>query len=118
MKKILGCILVLLLSACSNKNGGGSTGAAASSSPTSSSPTAQTNGIVQLSWVASTDLPTGYLIEQSTNGTTFTQVSTAASGTTTVMVSGLTRGQTYYFRMRASNSGGDSPYTPIVSATP
>jgi len=70
---------------------------------------------VQLTWTAVAGQQTGFYIEQSTDGITFTQIQTIPSPTTTTTVTGLTAGQKYYFRIRAYNSLGSSPYTTVVS---
>jgi predicted phage tail protein len=78
---------------------------------------------VQITWAASSGSPSGYYVEQSSNGVNFTQVQSVA--TTTATVSGLTLGSTYYFRVRAYNPAGDSGYTattvvsiPVPSPSP
>ncbi len=59
---------------------------------------------------------TGYKIEQSSNGVSFAQVGTVAANVTTYS-SKLPRGTNWYwFRVRASAAGGDSPYSNVVKA--
>ncbi len=75
---------------------------------------------INLTWTDPTVAPntaTGYLIEQSTDGTTFTQVTTAPAGSTALAIGGLSPLTTYYFRIRGFNSLGDSPYSNIASDT-
>jgi hypothetical protein len=56
----------------------------------------------------------GYTIEESTDGTTFTPVGTAAAGATTFVVSGLQVSTTYSFRVAAFNGHGASGYSNVV----
>ena len=69
-----------------------------------------------LSWPTSSGIITGYKIEQSTNDQTFTQI-LSVGATNSATVSGLAVGSTYYFRVRAYNAGGNSPYSPITPFT-
>jgi hypothetical protein len=68
---------------------------------------------VQLTWGLSPGSPTGYQVEQSLDGTTFSQVQQLGLVTTT-KVTGLASGRTYYFRVRSYNQGGESPYSQII----
>jgi titin len=72
---------------------------------------------IQVTWVDRADNESGYAIERSTNGTSFTQVATVAANTTSYTVSGLTAGTRYYYRVRGWTSLGYSGYSAIVSAT-
>ena len=54
----------------------------------------------------SPNLASSYLIEQSSDGTNFTQVTTAPSGTTSIAIGGLSASTQYYFRIRGANSIG------------
>jgi hypothetical protein len=71
-------------------------------------------GKVTLSWSANAGEQQGFLIEQSSDGTNFTQVQTVPDGTNTATITGLLDGATYSFRIRGYNASGDSPYTSIV----
>jgi predicted phage tail protein len=79
------------------------------------SPLTSTLAAVQLSWTASSGGASGYVIEQSTDNVLFTQIQTLNLPSTTTTVVGLTRGRTYYFRIRAYNSVGNSDYSTVVS---
>ena len=81
------------------------------------------NGQVSVSWVApaSTGVPvSGYLVQVSTNGgATWAPAATLNTPTTNVLVSGLTNGVSYTFRVAATSSVGtggwsvpSSPVTP------
>jgi hypothetical protein len=76
-----------------------------------------TSSSVTLSWTASTGTVTNYQIERATGATstTFTQVGT--STTPTFTNTGLTANTTYRYRVRATNSAGNSAYSPIVNVT-
>ena len=76
------------------------------------------DSIVTLSWTAPSDggsSITGYTIQQSTDGTTWTAVFTVSG--TTATVTGLTDGVQYSFRVLATNSAGDSQPSNVDTAT-
>ena len=77
-----------------------------SSAPTSVAGTAG-NGVVNLSWTAPTSgTPTDYVVMYSTSSTgTFTTYDDGVSATTSAVVSGLTNGTTYYFKVAAVVGG-------------
>lgn len=84
------------------------------------SATALSGTSINLTWTDSTVQPntaTGYLIEQSTDNVTFTQVTTAPAGATSIAIGGLTPLTTYYFRIRGFNGVGDSSYSNTANAT-
>lgn len=94
----------------------------APAAPTNLRAVVQSNGNVTLSWTAPAatsyggDAPTGYRIYTSTNGYGFD------GGTVVGNVSGYTfpasaiPGEAVYFRVVATNAGGESPPTPVVVA--
>ncbi|MGI6443569.1 MAG: fibronectin type III domain-containing protein [Candidatus Dojkabacteria bacterium] len=61
---------------------------------------------------------TDYIVQYSTNGSTWTTFDDGVSTSTSATVTGLTNGQQYYFRVAAVNSVGQGPYTSSVTATP
>ncbi|MGI6084144.1 MAG: fibronectin type III domain-containing protein [Acetivibrionales bacterium] len=76
------------------------------------------NGYVSITW-ASVDGATGYKVFQSTtSGTYGAETDIVASTTTTYDAIGLTNGTTYYFAVKATNPGGDSPASNEVSTVP
>ena len=109
MKKYLILVLTLatLASAC---NGGGS-----SNAPTATTQTTKSGPQVLLNWSASSGSPAGYYVAQSTDGNSFSIVKTVFSNTATI--SGVTSGTTYYYKVQAYNSGGNSAFTSAVSVT-
>jgi hypothetical protein len=72
---------------------------------------------VNLSWGASSGTVTQYLVErcQGSSCSNFGQVGTATG--TSYTSTGLTASTTYRFRVRASNSRGNSGYSNVVNAT-
>ena len=82
-------------------------------SSSSSSSSAATTA-VQVSWTAVSNA-TSYLVEEAVDGTSFSQVEEFSSSTTSWNPSSLVDGHIYYFRVRAINSGGYSPYSDITS---
>ena len=69
---------------------------------------------IDLRWegVAGAD---SYEVQQSTDGVTFTTI--AHPTVTQMMLFGLRSSTTYFFRVRAVNSGGESPWSNVGSAT-
>jgi hypothetical protein len=55
----------------------------------------------------------GFRVERSTNGTSFTQVATVGAGVKTYTSTGLSSNR---FRVRACNTGGNSAYSNTASA--
>jgi hypothetical protein len=97
----------------------------AASAPPPGPPTAPSNlsaagtGSTQidLSWTNTSTTQTGVKIERSPDGVAFSQVALAAGTATTYSDTGLTASTTYYYRIRATNSSGDSTYSNTASGT-
>ena len=114
MKRYLLLILLLLTQPGCGKGGGGSSGTAGGGGGAAPS-VGLVNGRAYLSWNAGSGLPDGYLIEQSTDNATWTQIQTVTE--TSTYIDGLSAGTKYYFRLRAFNSAGNSAYSGSVSIT-
>ncbi len=71
---------------------------------------------INLSWVDTSANETGFRVERSTNGSTWTQVGTVGANVSGYASTGLTANTTYYFRVRAYNASGNSAYTSVVVA--
>lgn len=88
-------------------------------------PTAPTNGMItsftetsiRFNWFDRSGNETGFIVERSTNGTTFTTLTTTAANVESYTDQGLTTGQTYYYRARATSAGILSTATSVVSQT-
>ncbi|HEX2910128.1 MAG TPA: fibronectin type III domain-containing protein [Chloroflexia bacterium] len=73
---------------------------------------------INLSWVDNSVNESGFYIERSTSPSgSFSQVGSVPANTTTFSSSGLADGTIYYYRVRAYNSYGTSPYSGLASQT-
>ena len=86
---------------------------------TPGTPTASnvTSSSATLSWTASTGTVTNYQIERATGATSTTFAQVGTSTTPTFTNTGLAANTTYRFRVRATNSAGNSAYSGIVNVT-
>ena len=108
-------------------NTGGVSTAATASATTLASPPAAPSALqasaydfanVDLAWTDNAANETGFKIERSTtSGSGFVQIATAGANVTSYRDTGRSPLTTYYYRVRASNSGGDSAYTGEASLT-
>ncbi|MBB6479269.1 fibronectin type III domain-containing protein [Spirochaeta isovalerica] len=72
---------------------------------------------VVLTWIDMSDNEEGFSIEQSYDGTFFSEVGTVSSNIETITINSLTANHQYYFRIKAFNSDSESDYSAIVSVT-
>jgi hypothetical protein len=70
---------------------------------------------IDLRWDPADD-PDGYEIQQSRDGVAWTSLGRSTSTATSAMLFGLEPETTYFFRVRAFNSGGDGPFSNVASA--
>jgi hypothetical protein len=89
----------------------------APAAPSALTASALSGSQIKLNWADNSTNETGFKIERSTDGVNFTQVTTTAAGATTYTDSGLASANTYFYRVRATNSSGNSPYSNVASAT-
>jgi len=85
--------------------------------PTNLAATATSTSQINLTWTDNSTNETAYLVEQSTDGINFTQVASLPAGATTYSATGLQPSTTYTFRVRATNSAGNSAYSNNATAT-
>ncbi|MFN3316012.1 MAG: fibronectin type III domain-containing protein, partial [Raineya sp.] len=87
--------------------------------PTTLTATAVSQTQINLSWTDNANNETAYKVERSPNGTdSWVEIAgSLAANTNTFENTGLTANTTYFYRVRASNAGGDSPYSNVASAT-
>jgi len=79
------------------------------------------NGSVALSWIAGSNggsAITDYLIQYSTDQSTWSTFADGTSSATSATVSGLTNGTQYFFRVSAANALGASANSSVASTTP
>lgn len=83
--------------------------------PKSLTASAVSSSIVDLSWGAS-KFATSYVLESSTNaGSGFSAITT--TNTTSFSNTSLAASTTYYYRVKARNANGDSNYSSVTSST-
>jgi uncharacterized repeat protein (TIGR03806 family) len=84
--------------------------------PTGLTATAASSTQIALAWTDASTNESGFQIERSTDNVTFSLRTTTAAGATSASDTGLTASTTYYYRVRAINSAGNSAYSNTASA--
>jgi hypothetical protein len=92
------------------------TGLIAPAAPSGLVATAVSRSRINLSWTDNSTNESGFRIERSTNGTSFSQIATVGANTTSYASTGLQSNRIYYYRVRAYNSVGNSAYSNTASA--
>lgn len=78
-----------------------------------------TSSAASLTWVDNASNETGQTLQRSDDGrTSWATVATLSADQTTYTNEGLTPGHTYWYRMRASNTYGDSDWSNELEVTP
>jgi len=120
---------VLRLVMDTNGNGGGigyfnwfrltSTGAPAAvpAAPSNLVAAAVSPSQINLNWQDNSGIESGFKIDRSSNGSTFTTIATVAANVTTYSDVGLTASITYFYRVRATSPAGDSGNSNVTWAT-
>ena len=85
--------------------------------PTTLNATTVSSSQINLTWTDNANNETGFQIEQSTNGTNFTQIATVGSNAVSFSVTGLTAATTYSYRVASFNGAGNSAFSNTASAT-
>jgi titin len=96
---------------------GASTGQVAPAAPASLTAISVSSTQVNLAWTDNASNEDAFKIERSADNVTYTQIATTGVNATTYNDTGLMVGATYYYRVRATNSGGDSGYSNVAGAT-
>ena len=68
-------------------------------------------GQINLSWTDNASNETGFRIERSSDGTSFTEISTVGTNVTSYADTGLSAATQYWYRVRAYNGSGPSDYS-------
>jgi regulation of enolase protein 1 (concanavalin A-like superfamily) len=86
--------------------------------PSGLTATAVSSSQINLSWTDNSNNENNFLIERATSaGGPFSQIASVGSNVTTYNNTGLAASTTYYYRVRASNTGGNSAYSNTANAT-
>jgi len=88
----------------------------APSTPTDLNAVASSKTVINLTWSDTSGNETGFKIERSTDNRKFTQIASLSAGVATYSNTGLAGNKIYYYRIRAYNSVGHSPYSNTASA--
>jgi titin len=84
--------------------------------PTGLTAVAASSTQIDLSW-SDVSTETGYRVERSLDGATdWITIATTGQDVTAQSDTGLSPGTTYYYRVFATNAGGDSPASDVASA--
>lgn len=85
--------------------------------PSSLTATAVSSSAINLEWTDNSDNESGFKIERKTGMDSFAEIDTVAAGITTYADPGLDASTEYVYRVRATNSNGDSDYSNEASDT-
>jgi len=86
--------------------------------PTTLTATVASTSQINLAWRDNASNETGFKIERKTGATgTYAQIATVAANVVSYQNTGLTANTLYYYRVRAYNATGNSPYTNEASGT-
>lgn len=86
--------------------------------PSNPTATSVSSSQIKLIWLDKSTNETGFKIERSLYAITgFAQIATVGANVTTYINSGLLKNKTYYYRVRAYNTAGNSAYSNTASAT-
>jgi len=87
------------------------TAATTVASPSALSATARTATVIDLAWVDNATNETGFEVERSTNGTSFTTIATLGPNSQAYASTGLAKNRLYYYRVRAVRTGTPTVYS-------
>jgi hypothetical protein len=108
-----------------NDAGYGGYSSVASASTLSNIPAAPTDPVltvlgtdsIRLQWSDNSTIETAYEVQRSSNGVGWAPIDTTSADVATYTNTGLSSVKTYYYRVRATNSFGDSAWSSEESAT-
>ncbi|HEY7119011.1 MAG TPA: alkaline phosphatase family protein [Tepidisphaeraceae bacterium] len=102
--------------ASATTSSGGSTGAPAAPTNLSARASATVANAIDVFWTDNANNETGYKIERSTDGRTFSILGGGGANSTFYRNTAVTPGRLYYYRVYCVNAAGNSGYSNIVSA--
>ena len=85
--------------------------------PSSLAATTVSSSQINLSWTDNANNENGFKVEQSTDGTNFTQIAMLGSNAVSFSVTGLSASTTYFYRVASFNDAGNSAYSNTANAT-
>ncbi len=85
------------------------------SPPSKLAATAVSSSQINLSWVDQSNNESGFKVERSINSGAYLQIATVAANITTYNDTGLTADTIYAYRVRSTNSAGDSVYSNVTN---
>lgn len=86
--------------------------------PSSLAATASSSSQINLSWKDNSLNETGFTVERGTTSSgPFSTIATVGTNVKTYSNTGLTASTKYYYRVKATNAAGSSPYSAVASAT-
>lgn len=85
--------------------------------PSSLTATAAACDQINLAWSDNSDNESGFEIERSLNGVSFTPLNSVGANVTSFADTTVAEDTTYYYRVNATNSAGDSGYSNIANDT-
>lgn len=91
--------------------------AVAPNAPTNLNATAPARSRITLTWADNATNETGFRVERSTNGTTWSQVASLGANVTSWTDTSVKRNTFYYYRVYAYNSYGNSAYSNVATIT-
>ncbi|MBN1669921.1 MAG: fibronectin type III domain-containing protein [Kiritimatiellae bacterium] len=94
------------------------TGAGLPAAPSGLAATVLSATEVRLTWTDNADNEDLYKVYRSPDpGSGWVRIGTLSADATVYADAGLSPGSTHYYKVRCENAAGNSPYTPVVSAT-
>ena len=87
------------------------TAATTVASPSALSAAARTATVIDLAWVDNATNETGFEVQRSTDGTTFTTIATLSANSQAYASTGLVKNRLYYYRVRAVRTGAPTVYS-------